>query len=132
MKLLIMQFSLSSCYSLILSPNIVFSTLFSSINICLQVVPLLLTQYHEGSSLEGKVILLRTLAPFVAVCKDQHITPTSKESYTIVLVLTVLTHWSCKLKCFCQLVVCLSSCDGVGLATIWFSFHGDLHIFIRI
>lgn len=41
------------------------------------VVPLLLSQYHKGSSLEGKTIVLQTLTMFLAVCEEQHVTPTT-------------------------------------------------------
>jgi hypothetical protein len=47
--------------------------------IYLQVAPLLLSQYHKGSSLEGKTVLLQTLTTFLAVCEEQHITSTGKD-----------------------------------------------------
>lgn len=41
------------------------------------VAPLLMSQYHKGSSLEGKIVLLQTLTTFLAVCEEQHITSTT-------------------------------------------------------
>jgi hypothetical protein len=59
-------------------------TVFKIMNdIWLQVVPLLLNQYHKGSSLEGKIIVLQTLTMFLAVCEEQHITPSSKDKYNL-------------------------------------------------
>ena len=46
---------------------------------CLQVAPLLLSQYHKGSSVEGKIVLLQTLTTFLAVCEEKHVTSTSKD-----------------------------------------------------
>jgi hypothetical protein len=59
-------------------------TVFKITNyIWLQVVPLLLSQYHKGSSLEGKTIVLQTLTMFLAVCEEQHVMPTSKDKYNL-------------------------------------------------
>jgi DNA repair/transcription protein MET18/MMS19 len=41
------------------------------------VVPLLLSQYHKGSSVEGKIVLLQTLTTFLAVCEEQLFTSTT-------------------------------------------------------
>jgi hypothetical protein len=53
------------------------------IDIWLQVLPLLLQEYHKESSLEGKAILLQTLTMFLAVCEEQHVTSSSKDKYNL-------------------------------------------------
>jgi hypothetical protein len=53
------------------------------IGIWLQILPLLLHEYHKGSSLEGKAILLQTLTMFLAVCEELHVTPSSKDKHNL-------------------------------------------------
>lgn len=83
---------------LYMKDRMVTMTVFKIMNdIWLQVVPLLLNQYHKGSSLEGKTIVLQTLTMFLAVCEEQHVTPTSKDKYNITS-LYLQKNLYCKLR----------------------------------